>query len=51
LVAEKKFSLEVEVYPRLVAEKQIGCFITKKRFFDIRTLQRLENMRKILESS
>lgn len=51
MAAEEKFSLEGEIYPKLIAQKQLACFVTGKRFFDIHTLQRLENIRKILESS
>ncbi len=50
LANEKIFSLEGNVYPELISRKQLACFITGKRFFDIHTLQRLENIRKILES-
>ncbi len=48
---EKAFSLETEIYPKLISRKQLACFVTKERFFDIHTLQRLENIRKILESN
>lgn len=51
LTKEKAFSLEGEIYPRLITQKQLACFITNKRFFDIHALQRLENIRKILEST
>ncbi len=50
MTVRKAFSLESETYPKLVSMKQLACFETKERFFDIRTLQRLENIRRILES-
>jgi len=51
ITVEKKFSLEGEIYPKLIDQKQLACFVTGRRFFDIHTLQRLENIRKILESN
>jgi len=51
LTKEKNFSLEDEIYPKLIEKRQLACFVTNRRFFDIRTLQRLENIKKIVESN
>ncbi len=45
----QKISLENEVYGKLIAARQIHAFVTKQRFFDIGTPERLEEfvMRKL----
>ena len=42
LPAGKLVSLEQDLYPKLIAERQLRAFVTPQRFFDIGTPQRLE---------
>jgi mannose-1-phosphate guanylyltransferase len=42
LPAGKVISLEQELYPKLIAERELRAFVTMQRFFDIGTPQRLE---------
>lgn len=42
LPAGQVISLEQELYPKLIAERQLRAFVTRQRFFDIGTPQRLE---------
>lgn len=42
LPLEKSISLEQELYPQLIAKKQLRAFITRQRFFDIGTPDRLQ---------
>lgn len=46
-----KFSLENDIYPALIREKLLGHVSTSQRFFDIQTMERLENIRKTMEST
>ncbi len=45
------FSLEKDVYPGLVASRNISHVPTSQRFFDILTMERLENIRKVMHST
>jgi NDP-sugar pyrophosphorylase family protein len=38
----KVVSLEMEIFPRLIAERELAAFVTKKRFYDIGTPSRLQ---------
>ena len=42
LPEQTSISLEQELFPRLIAARQLRAFITKQRFYDIGTPQRLE---------
>ncbi len=45
LIPEGEVSFEEEVYPKLIAEKELAAYPTSQRFFDIGTPQRLENFK------
>ena len=51
LAGPQKFSLEKDVYPQLISARRLGNAVTHQRFFDIHTLERLENIRKIMQST
>jgi NDP-sugar pyrophosphorylase family protein len=38
----QSISLEQEIFPQLVADRQLRAYVTAQRFFDIGTPQRLE---------
>ena len=40
--AEKVVSLEIDIFPQLIVEKQLAAFVTKERFYDIGTPLRLQ---------
>jgi NDP-sugar pyrophosphorylase family protein len=42
LSAGQAISLEQEIYPKLIAQRQLRAYVTTQRFFDIGTPQRLE---------
>ncbi|MBI2075760.1 MAG: NTP transferase domain-containing protein [Candidatus Aenigmarchaeota archaeon] len=50
-IGVQRFSLEKDVYPQLISARQLGNVVSGQRFFDIHTLERLENIRKIMQSS
>lgn len=49
LISENKpMSFEEVIYPRLVAGKQLGCFISEHRFYDIGTIDRLNEFKEYI---
>jgi NDP-sugar pyrophosphorylase family protein len=44
-----RVSLEQEVFLKLIQQKQLGAFITKQRFYDIGTKERLEKIKEYLK--
>jgi NDP-sugar pyrophosphorylase family protein len=47
--SDKKVSLEEEVFPRLIKEKELLAYITNQRFYDIGTEERLEKIKELLK--
>lgn len=45
----KNVSLEQEIFPKLIKEKQLMAFITDQRFYDIGTKERLEKIKEVLK--
>ena len=45
---DKKISLEEEIFPQLLKQKQLMAFVTDQRFYDIGTLERLEKIKEVL---
>ncbi len=39
---EKVVSLEIEIFPRLIAERELAAYVTRERFYDIGTPERLQ---------
>ncbi len=48
LPAGQAISLEQEIFPQLIAQRQLRAFVTQQRFFDIGTPERLEEFTAIL---
>jgi len=40
---ENPVSFEESVYPRLIADDELGCYIAERRFYDIGTMERLKD--------
>jgi len=44
-IPKDKFSLEVQLFPKLIENDRIFAYKTKQKFYDIGTIQRLKNLR------
>jgi NDP-sugar pyrophosphorylase family protein len=44
-----KVSLEQEIFPKLIASRELLGFVTKQRFYDIGTPERLERIAHLLK--
>ena len=49
LMPAGKVSLETEIYPKLIKQKQLRAFVTENKFYDIGTFKRLEIFKKELK--
>ncbi len=47
--AERKVSLEEEIYPELIQEGALSGFVTTQRFFDIGTPDRLSKLKEVID--
>jgi D-glycero-alpha-D-manno-heptose 1-phosphate guanylyltransferase len=45
----KKFSLEEDIYPKLIAERQLAAYTTSKRFYDMGTPERMTVLEEVLK--
>lgn len=44
-VHKEKSSLEYDIFPKLIAENKMSAYLTKEKFFDIGTIQRLHGFK------
>ena len=45
---QESFSLEEEIFPKLIQQNQMGAFMIRQKFYDIGTVRRLKDAEKIL---
>ena len=48
LPADQKVSLEIDIYPKLIKERQLFSYETEIRFYDMGTLERLKSISEVL---
>jgi NDP-sugar pyrophosphorylase family protein len=50
LIPDKQFvSLEVDIFPKLIAQRELATYITSQRYYDLGTPERLDLVRKVLK--
>lgn len=49
-LSENKFvSIELDIFPELIAQRQLASFVTDKRYYDLGTHERLAEIKKVLK--
>jgi NDP-sugar pyrophosphorylase family protein len=48
-MSDYPISLEIDIFPKLIENHQVGGFITDKKFYDIGTLERIDKFKKFYE--